>query len=70
MLDASKCPLCGKSNQCFMEIERETGVNPGPCWCVGLDFSADLLAKLPPEARGKACICEVCARKPLQAVDP
>ena len=70
MLDASKCPLCGKTNRCVMEIERKTGINPGPCWCVGLDFSADLLKKLPPEAQGKACICEACARKPLQAVDP
>jgi Cysteine-rich CWC len=52
-----------------MEIERETGVSLGPCWCVGMDFSADLLTKLPPEAQGKACICEACARKPVQALD-
>ncbi len=68
-IDQSKCPLCGKSNQCAMEIERETGVSTGLCWCVGLDFNADLLAKLPPEAQGKACICEACARRPLQAID-
>ena len=69
LISKSKCPLCGKFNQCAMEIERETGVRPDPCWCVGLDFSADLLAKLPPEEQGKACICEACARKPTQALD-
>ena len=68
-IDQSKCPLCENLNQCAMEIERETGVNPGPCWCVGVNFSADLLAKLPPEAQGTSCICEACARKPTQALD-
>jgi Cysteine-rich CWC len=69
LISKSKCPLCGKFNQCAMEITRETGVNPGPCWCAGLDFSADLLAKLPPEAQGQSCICEACASKPAQALD-
>ena len=64
-VDKSKCPLCGKSNRCAMEIEKSTGVNPGACWCVNLDFSADLLAQLPIEAQGQSCICEACARKPL-----
>lgn len=69
MIEKSKCPLCGKLNHCGMEIERDTGVNAGPCWCVGLDFSVDLLATLPQEARGTACICEACASKPPQAID-
>ncbi len=63
MLDKSKCPLCGKSNQCAMEIAQKTGVTSGPCWCVGMDFSADLLSKLPPEAQKKACICKACAEQ-------
>ncbi len=63
MFDKSKCPLCGKSNQCAMEIEQNTGVTGDPCWCVGIDFSADLLSKLPPEAQKKACICKACAEK-------
>lgn len=65
--DQSKCPLCGKSNLCAMEIERETGVPQGPCWCVGVDFSADLLARVPASAQNLACICAACASKPLQA---
>ncbi len=68
MPDVKRCPLCGQSNQCAMEIQRETGVDPGPCWCVGLDFSADLLARIPPQAQGQACVCEACARKSVQAV--
>jgi Cysteine-rich CWC len=69
LLNQSLCPLCGKANQCGMEIEKVTGVKQAACWCVGMDFSADLLAKLPPEAQGQACICATCASKPIQAVD-
>lgn len=63
MLDKSKCPLCGESNQCAMEIEQETGVPQGVCWCVGIAFSADLLTKIPAEAKNKACICKACAEQ-------
>ena len=63
MFDKSKGPLCGKLNQCAMEIARETGENTGPCWCVNVDFSADLLALLPAEAQNKACICKACAEQ-------
>lgn len=59
---AERCPLCGQSNQCAMEVEKTTGEKQPPCWCTRVDFSADLLAQLPEEARGKACICEACAR--------
>lgn len=68
-VDQSLCPLCGKSNQCVMEIEKATGIKQGACWCVGMDFSADLLAKLPKEAQGKACICASCASNKAQALD-
>jgi hypothetical protein len=60
---ATYCPLCGKANECAMEVEKATGVKQPPCWCTQVDFSADLLAQLPTETRGKACICEACARK-------
>lgn len=59
---ASHCPLCGKANQCAMEVEKATGEKQPPCWCTRVDFSAELLEKVPLEARGKACICEACAR--------
>jgi hypothetical protein len=60
--DATRCPLCGQANACAMEIERETGVKQAPCWCTQVDFSPELLGRLPPQARGKACICASCAR--------
>jgi C4-type Zn-finger protein len=33
-LDPSRCPLCGQSNQCAMEIQRVTGqVQRQACIC-------------------------------------
>ena len=61
--DPSRCLLCGGDNRCAMEVERETGVPQGPCWCVDASFPPDLLARLPPEADGKACICAACVAK-------
>ncbi|NML42160.1 cysteine-rich CWC family protein [Ramlibacter sp. G-1-2-2] len=61
--DPSSCPLCGQANRCAEEIARATGQAQGPCWCTQVDFGADLLARVPPEARRLACICEACARK-------
>lgn len=59
--DPSRCPLCGRDNRCAMEIERETGQAQPPCWCLSATFSAELLARVPPAARGQACICAACA---------
>lgn len=58
--DASRCPLCGGDNRCAMELQRATGQQQGPCWCVSQTFSAELLARLPADAQGKACICARC----------
>ena len=44
----TRCPLCGGDNRCAMEVERASGQPP------------DLLARLPAEAAGKACICATC----------
>lgn len=44
-----------------MERERETGQPQPPCWCTEVDFGADLLARVPGEALGTACICRTCA---------
>ncbi|MBO9651462.1 MAG: cysteine-rich CWC family protein [Variovorax sp.] len=62
-LDASHCPLCGEANRCAMEVERETGQKQPPCWCMSTEFSfsPELLARVPPEKRGLACICARCA---------
>lgn len=58
--DPTRCPLCGGDNRCAMEVERETGLTQPPCWCTTQRFSAELLARLPAEAQGKACICGRC----------
>jgi hypothetical protein len=44
-----------------MERERATGVKQEACWCTQVDFGADLLARVPPEAQRRACICPACA---------
>ncbi|MBE7366842.1 cysteine-rich CWC family protein [Ramlibacter sp. HM2] len=46
-----------------MEVQRETGVPQGDCWCTQVDFSAELLARVPPAAQRLACICAACAAK-------
>jgi len=52
------CPLCGAGNACAMA----GGSDPDrPCWCMAVSFSDALLARVPPAARGRACICAVCA---------
>jgi hypothetical protein len=60
-VDASRCPVCGEANRCAMELERETGQPQGPCWCRQASISREALARIPPEARGVACICARCA---------
>jgi len=58
---ANLCPLCGQPNRCANELERETGVAQPPCWCTRARFSAELLERVPPQARRLACICATCA---------
>jgi len=52
------CPLCGAGNACAMAIG--SAAEP-PCWCVAVSFSDELLARVPPAALGRACICAACA---------
>ncbi|TAG26893.1 MAG: hypothetical protein EAZ37_07030 [Burkholderiales bacterium] len=66
LINPSLCPLCGQANQCAMEIEKATGIAQGPCWCVGMDFSADLLSSIPKAAQNQACICATCANQTAQ----
>lgn len=60
LTDPTRCPLCGGDNRCAMETERATGQPQPPCWCTTAKFPPDLLARLPAEAAGKACICGAC----------
>ena len=45
-----------------MEIQKATGKVQDSCWCVSMGFTPELLAQVPTEAQGKACICAACAR--------
>ncbi len=60
-IDATRCPLCGRPNQCAMETQKRTGVAQPDCWCSQAAFSPELLTRLPAEARRAACICSACA---------
>jgi len=67
--DPTRCPLCGGDNRCAMEVQKATGEPQPPCWCVTETFTPDLLARLPEEAKGKACICARCLSR-LNALVP
>ncbi|NPC59281.1 cysteine-rich CWC family protein [Caenimonas soli] len=69
IVDATRCPLCGRVNQCALEVERTTGLQQPPCWCTRVDFNRELLESLPAESRGLACICQACAAKPTAAAE-
>lgn len=58
-LPECRCPLCGGPNGC---APARVGSFDAPCWCCTVTFSADLLARVPPELAGKACICQTCAQ--------
>lgn len=62
--------MCGEPNRCAMEIEKETGAPQPPCWCMGVDFSEGLLARLDDEAKGRACICQACQASQSQPLLP
>jgi hypothetical protein len=65
-VDPARCPLCGGENACAMACD-EPQAQRGACWCTAMRFSPDLLARVPPELRHKACICATCAQAADQA---
>lgn len=62
-VDPRYCPLCGRPNQCAMEVEKATGVKQGDCWCCSASISAELLSQIPEALRNQACVCPACAAK-------
>ena len=62
-IDPSLCPLCGQANRCAMELEKETGMAQGPCWCTAVTFDSAQLDSVPDTAKRLACICTACASK-------
>ena len=55
--DQSKCPLCGRNNDCAVAAGRD----PDSCWCMTATMSTSALTSIPLEAQGKVCICSACA---------
>ena len=51
------CPLCGRENECQFAT---TSAYKGKCWCASENFSPDLLARIPVEARNVVCVCRRC----------
>lgn len=59
---ATACPLCGQGNACALEAQRASGQPQPPCWCTQVDFSRELLARVPTALRDRTCICAACAQ--------
>lgn len=60
-LPVPQCPLCGQPNGCAAVAAGSLGV---ACWCQDVAFSEELLSRVPPEQRVRACICRACAAAP------
>ena len=54
-IDPSKCPLCGKPNQCGIAAGK------GTCWCFSEKVPETVLDQVPEAVRDEACVCEWCA---------
>lgn len=54
---AGACPLCNGINSCRMVTSH---AYKGPCWCEQTEIPAGLLAQVPAESRGRACLCPTC----------
>lgn len=54
------CPICNGPNNC---APAQTGSFGQPCWCDTAEFPPGLLDRVPPQLRGKACVCATCARE-------
>lgn len=57
-MEANKriCPICGKENHCG----QEQGLPEGACWCRHIEIPKELIALVPDDLKGKACICQDC----------
>lgn len=58
-MDQSKCPLCGEPNSCA-QVGKRSGEEV-ECWCGKVSIPESVLANIPVEARGKTCVCRMCA---------
>jgi len=63
-LTPTQCPLCHRANACAMEVAKATGQPVQRCWCVDAVFTPALMAQIPDNAKGVACVCAQCAALP------
>ncbi|MFO1268959.1 MAG: cysteine-rich CWC family protein [Rubrivivax sp.] len=61
---APRCPLCGRPNEC---AAARTASFDASCWCQDATFGAELLARVPADLAGRACICRACAEAAADA---
>lgn len=54
-VDPRRCPLCGGPNDCGIAAGAST------CWCFSTDVPAEVVARVPDEARDAMCVCRACA---------
>jgi hypothetical protein len=52
--------LCGGANDCQ---HCTAAAYKGPCWCTTARIPDELIARVPAEARNKACICRACVQQ-------
>ena len=57
ILDEGRCPLCEQPNNCQL---CTVAAYKGACWCSKVKIPEELLARISPEYRNKACICWNC----------
>jgi hypothetical protein len=57
MSEAALCLLCRQPNHCQL---CTTKAYKGPCWCEKMIIPDELLARVSPELRNKACLCRNC----------
>lgn len=59
------CPLCQQKNQC---ANIDASDENKTCWCHDPDiqFPKALLDQVPKQIKGKACICQQCAKSFIQ----
>lgn len=57
--EETKCPICGKDNNCG----HRQGLPDGECWCSNIKVPKALRDQIPPNMRMKACICKECVVK-------
>lgn len=62
-MNPGNCPLCGGNNHCAAEKlppgEETASLD---CWCFHASIPKELLARIPAEQRGKACVCGSCVQ--------